>query len=176
MMPRMIAPAAIGAALALVVIAVLVVPRMPSLLGAAPPAATQSQEQQMTICHQTGSPTNPWVFMTIDASTWPEHQAQGDVQARSLSDCGPPPEAPPALAAPVQAPTQPAAAPAPATPGAVATVETAGMSAAAPDQTPPDIATLPPSGGQPDRPMLALLLLGLGACGLALRRFASGRY
>lgn len=58
------------------------------------PVAAQGQGSQMTICHRTGSPSNPWVFMTIDARTWPEHQSQGDIQAGSLTDCAPPTEAP----------------------------------------------------------------------------------
>ena len=52
-------------------------------------AAAQSQGQTMTICHRTGSTTNPWVFMTIDVSTWQEHQAQGEQQAGSLAECAP---------------------------------------------------------------------------------------
>ncbi len=42
-----------------------------------------AQEELVSICHSTGSAANPWVFMTIDARTWPEHQAQGDFRATS---------------------------------------------------------------------------------------------
>jgi hypothetical protein len=78
-------------------------------LASQEPVAAQGQGNQMTICHRTGSPTNPWVFMTIDARTWPEHQAQGDIQATSLADCAPatvaPTVAPPTVTAPTLAPT-----------------------------------------------------------------------
>jgi hypothetical protein len=76
-------------------------------------AAAQSQGQEMLICHRTGSPTNPWVFMSIDASTWPEHEAQGDIRANSLADCAPPAAAPvaPAGAAQAVAPAAPAGGP-----------------------------------------------------------------
>ena len=49
-----------------------------------------AQEEQVSICHSTGSAANPWVFMTIDPRTWSEHQAHGDFRATSLADCSPP--------------------------------------------------------------------------------------
>jgi len=71
-----------------------------------------AQEEQVSICHSTGSAANPWVFMTIDPRTWSEHQAQGDFRATSLADCSPPtpaPSGPLAQAQPVQQQQQPAA-------------------------------------------------------------------
>jgi hypothetical protein len=69
----------------------------------------QSQAQEVFICHRTGSSTNPWVFMSIDASTWPEHEAEGDVRANSLAECPAPAPAPAAQqAAPIAPPAQPA--------------------------------------------------------------------
>jgi len=45
-----------------------------------------AQEEQVSICHSTGSTANPWVFMIIDPRTWSEHQAHGDFRATSLAD------------------------------------------------------------------------------------------
>ena len=49
--------------------------------------AAPSQQQSVTICHSTGWATTPWVFMTIDEASWPEHQAHGDLRASSLAEC-----------------------------------------------------------------------------------------
>jgi hypothetical protein len=76
------------------------------------PAAAQGQGDQVTICHRTGSPSNPWVFMIIDSRTWPEHQAEGDIQATSLADC-PQPTVAPAVAATVAPSPSPTPQPAP---------------------------------------------------------------
>jgi hypothetical protein len=77
-------------------------------------AAAQSQAPPITVCHKTGSATNPWVFMSIDPSTWPEHQAEGDVRANSLAECQQSPATPTAqVAAPTSVPTAVPPTPAP---------------------------------------------------------------
>ena len=162
-------------------------------------AGAQGQGQQITICHRTGSATAPWVFMSVDASTWPEHEAQGDIRANSLADCAPTAQAPAAPPAPAQAaPAAPPAPPQPAPavqqavplttqPGASTTqpasqpetqpaavaqqrAEVAGAQAAAAEQEPPPVSSLPASGGEPDRPLLVVGLLSLLAVGAGLRR------
>ena len=166
-------------------------------LAAPLPLSSQSQEQ-VTICHRTGSSTAPWVLMIIDARLWPEYEAQGDKRAASLADCA---QAAPAPAAPMQAapgappasalqqqpvaqtntpvPTPivalPTAVPTPA-PTAAATaaprVETAGVAVAQGAAT-PEVSNLPKSG-EPDRPLLVLGLLAIALAGLLLRRLARG--
>jgi hypothetical protein len=74
------------------------------------PAVAQSQGDEMTICHRTGSAANPWVFMTIATRDWPEFEARGDIRANSLADCAPPTAAPTSMPAPpptAQAATNP---------------------------------------------------------------------
>jgi hypothetical protein len=175
------------------------------------PAVAQSQGDQITICHRTGSEANPWVFMTIAARDWPEFEARGDVRANSLADCAPPTPAPTAAPTNTPAPTAtpqaaanplargPQVAPFPArvasaaelgaegtqTPVAtnlapaspVPTVEVASASAtvdasATQASTGAEVSTLPRSGGEPDRPLLVLALLGVGSAGLLLRYLA----
>jgi hypothetical protein len=169
------------------------------------PSVAAAQEQ-VTICHRTGSATNPWVFMTIDARLWPEYQAQGDMRAMSLAECSPPTPAPvsavtrtqpavtlaqpavaqaqPAVAqntpAPIPTPAPPTAVPTPArtvAPTPAATIEVAGAQAAGAadaQRTTPEVSSLPKGGGEPNRPLLVLGLLGLTATGLMLRRLAKG--
>jgi hypothetical protein len=89
---------------------------------AAPFSVGAQGQEQVTICHRTGSSSTPWVLMIIDTRLWPEYQAQGDKRASSLADCTEPAAAPaeqapangqvPATAANAQA--LPASAPAPA--------------------------------------------------------------
>jgi hypothetical protein len=120
------------------------------------PLSAQGQEQ-VTICHRTGSSTAPWVLMIIDARLWPEYQAQGDKRAASLADCADPPAVP---ALPAQAPVTQQQPVAPSTPLPIPTVaaptpvlataatprptvETAGVAvapAAAAQSTPPQAA------------------------------------
>jgi hypothetical protein len=170
------------------------------LLTTPRPLAAQGQEQQVTICHRTGSPTTPWVFMSIDASTLAEHEAQGDFRASSLADCAPPtptPPPPPPTAQPVVQPTvalqtlptlpppPPPATPTPrlvptaqptiaaAPPTAVSPIEVAGAQPTAIGETPvPEVSTLPTSGDEPNRPALVLALLAVGGLGVSLRRLA----
>ena len=150
------------------------------------PIGAQAQEQ-ITICHQTGSSTSPWVFMTIDARLWPEYQAQGDKRASSLADCTQTTQPPiTAQVAPVTTAQQqpvaqstaiptPTLAPPTVAPTAVATpaatVETAGARVAQATAVAPDVSTLPKSG-EPDRLVLVLGLLAIAATGLGLRRLA----
>jgi len=158
---------------------------------AALPSQAHAQEQ-ITICHQTGSTTAPWVFMTIDARLWPEYEAQGDRRATTLAECA---EAPAATAEPAPAAVQqqpvapstpvviptvtpptpvptsaPTAAPTSA-PTAAPTVETAGVAVAQAEPV-PEVSSLPKSGGEPDRRLLVASLLAIALVGLALRRLA----
>jgi len=154
---------------------------------AALPSQAHAQEQ-ITICHQTGSTTAPWVFMTIDARLWPEYEAQGDRRATTLAECAEAPAAtaepapaaaqqqPVAQSTPVPTPTvtppTPAPTPAPtAAPTAAPTVETAGVAVAQAEPV-PEVSSLPKSGGEPDRRLLVASLLAIALVGLALRRLA----
>jgi hypothetical protein len=159
---------------------------------------------QVTICHRTGSPANPFVFMSIDPSTLAEHQAQGDFPAKSLAECAaaaqatpaaaqpaPPvqegvvPSAPlPALQAqptPTVATARPVPTPTPARPAptAVPARPRATPAAAAPEtagaRATPPVSALPPGGGEPDRAVLVLAMLGVGTFGALLRRVAQRR-
>jgi hypothetical protein len=189
----MLQPSGIATRLFFVLISALVlVLTMPRVIAA------QSQGQQVTICHRTGSPTTPWVFMSIDASTLAEHEAQGDIRANSLADCPSPtpvpspqptsqptiqptvalqtlptplPPPPPATPTPRPVPTaQPTSA------AALPTVEVAGAQPTAIGQAPvPEVSTLPTSGGEPNRPALVLALLAFGGLGVSLRRLARRR-
>jgi LPXTG-site transpeptidase (sortase) family protein len=108
------------------------------------PVAPRDQ-QLVTICHRTGSDTNPWVFMTIDQGRWPEHEALGDFRASSAGECVQAQEvaaqAPPPAEAqhPAQAQQDAAgqAAGPPTAPGAV------GVQVS---DSQPEISALPPSG------------------------------
>ena len=158
--------------------------------------AGMAQEEQVSICHSTGSAANPWVFMTIDPRTWSEHQAHGDFRATSLADCSPPTPAPTGLLAqaqPVQQQPQPAApstpipSPTSAPPSPISTpvrsaepvatpaptIETAGVRAREADpERASDVSSLPKGGGEPDRPLLVVALLVIAAVGVSLRRLA----
>jgi hypothetical protein len=164
-------------------------------LGPALPVAAQS-EQKITICQATGSTANPWVFTTIDARDLAEHVARGDYRANSIADCpraavaatSPPTVRPtPAATAtlvravPTSAATATALPPtatlaatataAPTSSTVAPTVDVAGAQA-----TPqPQVSTLPSSGGEPDRPTLVLVLLGLFVAGYGLTRLNRGQ-
>jgi hypothetical protein len=137
------------------------------LLASGGAAAAQSQAQEMFICHRTGSPTNPWVFMSIDASTWPEHEAQGDVRANSLTDCATAAAQAPAPAAQEAAPSAPAAQPAPAAtsapaaqPAPAATTApqarpTPASPVASPAESPPQVANVQVASPEQARPQAA---------------------
>jgi hypothetical protein len=166
------------------------------VLAAGLPSLAQGQEQ-ITICHRTGSATAPWVFLTIDARVWPEYEAQGAKRASTLAECADPPpataEPAPAVAqqqpvaqstvavaqstpvpTPTLAPPTPVPTPAPtAAPTAAPTVETAGV-AVAQTESVAEVSSLPKSGGEPDRRLLVAGLLAIAIVGLALRQFARG--
>ena len=101
-----------------------------------------AQSQQITVCHRTGSPTSPWVFVTVDASTWPEHQAEGDFQAASIADCT---AATRAEQAPAVAPQVEPAAPAPAAPAAPAPAAPAAQPQTAPPPAQPAAPVVQPA-------------------------------
>ena len=164
-------------------------------LGPALPVAAQT-EQRVTICQATGSTANPWVFTTIDARDLPEHLARGDYRANSIADCpgasaaatsaptsGPTPAATARLV-PAAATSVPTGTPVPSTPilaptatGVPTSTTTARpVDVAGAQATPqPDVSTLPRSGGEPDRPTLVLVLLGLFAAGYGLMRLGRGQ-
>jgi hypothetical protein len=104
-------------------------------------------QEQVTICHRTGSNSTPWVLMIIDARLWPEYQAQGDKRASSLADCTEPAAAPaeqaqgngdvPASAANAQAPPALAPVAAAAAPVALQPLAQSSTPAPAPTLAPP---------------------------------------
>jgi Ca2+-binding RTX toxin-like protein len=55
-------------------------------------AAALAQSNRVTICHRTGSATNPYVKITISENALPAHQAHGDFLATSAGCEVPPPE------------------------------------------------------------------------------------
>ena len=153
------------------------------LVGVLAPTA---KAEAITICHSTGSPSAPWVFLTIDDSTWPEHQAHGDFRATSLAQCRTnsattvPQQAslgPPMQQQPAATPTaQPTATPAvTATPVATraATASATVVATAVPGAASVEVAgaTVLPASGEPVMPVDPLLagLVAVGAVGLALR-------
>ena len=111
----------------------------------------------MTICHRTGWPANPWVFMSIEQDRWPSHQANGDFRASSASECAatPQPAQPASLGGDGTAATGP---------------DVAGVTA--PGGEPP-VSTLP-SAGEPIVPVATAVLLALGGLGLYVRRLGRG--
>src|SRR5438105_14739123 len=141
-----------------------------TIMAGALPTEAQSQGT-VTICQGTGSPSNPWVFTTIDARDLPEHLARGDFPANSIADCAAPspagtpvPQASPAPTAttsPTRSPeagrtATPTQRPAAAATGIAATAAPSPTVASAGVQTTPapDVSTLPRSRGEPDRPTL----------------------
>jgi hypothetical protein len=81
-----------------------------------------SDHAKITICHRTGSETNPFVVITISENAWPAHQQHGDIHPVPAGGC-PTPAAPTTTTAAAVAKT--AATPAGATATTTATTATA---------------------------------------------------
>jgi hypothetical protein len=147
-----------------------------SLALSSPAVAAQGQAT-VSICHRTGSETNPWVFMTIEERRWPAYQAQGAFRASSAVECMPARQQSAAVQQPpAVAQQQPPAQDQQDNVGPEAT--TAMASATAPEAASvpaqavqPDVSVLP-TAGEPGRPSLtlALVFLVLGGLGFYLRR------
>ena len=66
------------------------------LLVAIVPASVQAERPAMagpaakvTICHRTGSSTNPWVKITISSQAWKAHEKHGDFVVTANRPCPP---------------------------------------------------------------------------------------
>jgi hypothetical protein len=46
-----------------------------------------AHHEKVTICHRTGSETNPFVVITISAKAWPAHQRHGDLNPVPAGGC-----------------------------------------------------------------------------------------
>jgi len=148
------------------------------------PAVAAAAQAPITICHRTGSETNPWVFMTIRESQWPSYQERGAFRASSASECVSARQ-PAAVAQPPAAPVQPpAAAPQdlPASPPESA--DRASVTTVASTTAPEAVAAAPgheldvsvlPATGEPVLPAMALVFVALGGLGLYLRRLGGKR-
>jgi len=49
--------------------------------------STGEWSKKITICHATGSETNPYVEITISENAWPAHQAHGDIYPVPAGGC-----------------------------------------------------------------------------------------
>jgi hypothetical protein len=65
-------------------------PSAPAAAPAAPPASVTTSSaggNKVTICHLTGSTSNPWVVITVSTSAIPAHNDHGDIIPAPASGC-----------------------------------------------------------------------------------------
>ncbi|MGX9902141.1 hypothetical protein ACW0JT_24095 [Arthrobacter sp. SA17] len=116
--------------------------------GTTPPPGPETPPpadgKKVTICHATGSSTNPFVIITIDESALPahrDHQEGEDIIPAPAAGCpaGMPPVEPPKVVPPVVPPAMPPVVPPAVPPAGAAAAPPAGAAAAAPAVTPPAV-------------------------------------
>src|SRR5688572_15261283 len=57
--------------------------------GSGPDGVQAAPEGKVTVCHSTGSSSNPWVQISINGNAWSAHQSHGDFIVGSGRTCPP---------------------------------------------------------------------------------------